>query len=87
MLTGIPGAGKSMAAASYARARQAEGWRLVVWLSAQSADQIQAGLSALAHHLDLPREGEEAASSARRPSWSRSLGPSRWIPTPGCCWT
>lgn len=66
VLTGIPGAGKSMAAASYARARQAEGWRLVVWLSAQSADQIQAGLSALAHHLDLPREGEEAASSARR---------------------
>jgi tetratricopeptide (TPR) repeat protein len=66
VLTGIPGAGKSMAVASYARARQAEGCRLVVWLSAQSADQIQAGLSALAHHLDLPREGEEAASSARR---------------------
>lgn len=64
-LTGIPGAGKTMAAASYVRARQAEGWRLVVWLAAQSADQIQAGLSALAHHLNLPREGEEAAVSAR----------------------
>ncbi|MEU4515388.1 tetratricopeptide repeat protein [Nonomuraea wenchangensis] len=66
VLTGIPGSGKSMAAASYVRARQAEGWRLAVWLSAQSPGQIQAGLSALAHHLDLPREGEEAAVSARR---------------------
>ncbi|MFG1965398.1 tetratricopeptide repeat protein [Nonomuraea sp. NPDC049028] len=66
VLTGIPGAGKTMAAASYARARQAEGWRLVFWLSAQSADQIQAGLSSLAHHLNLPQEGEEAAVSAGR---------------------
>ncbi|MET8990751.1 tetratricopeptide repeat protein [Nonomuraea wenchangensis] len=66
VLTGIPGSGKTMAAASYVRVRQAEGWRLAVWLSAQSAGQIQAGLSALAHHLDLPQEGEEAAVSARR---------------------
>ncbi|WP_157252724.1 tetratricopeptide repeat protein [Nonomuraea typhae] len=74
VLTGIPGTGKTMAAAAYARARQAEGWRLVVWLSAQSAEQIQTGLSALAHHLGLPRDGEEATvSAARARQWMTSF--------------
>ncbi|MET9343636.1 tetratricopeptide repeat protein, partial [Nonomuraea sp. NPDC003804] len=67
-VTGTPGVGKTLLAASYAWACQEAGWPVVVWVPAESPDQIIAGLAALARRLGLhgvDDTAEIAAGKAR----------------------
>ncbi|MER5623778.1 tetratricopeptide repeat protein [Streptosporangium sp. NPDC002544] len=63
-LTGAPGVGKTLLAASYAWACQAAGWPVVAWIPAATTDQILAGLEDLAHRLGVrvPVDTIESAS-------------------------
>ena len=48
VLTGICGAGKTQLAATYARARLADSWRLIAWINARNSETLLAGLVAVA---------------------------------------
>ncbi len=65
-VTGTPGVGKTMLAASYAWTCQQAGWPLVAWITAQTEDQIVTGLAALARRLNLPDPDEDARTSATK---------------------
>ncbi|WP_063765590.1 tetratricopeptide repeat protein [Herbidospora cretacea] len=65
-VTGTPGVGKSLLAASYAWACQQAGWPVIAWLAAETEDQIITGLAALARRLDLAAPQEDAHTSAVR---------------------
>ncbi|MGI5292800.1 tetratricopeptide repeat protein [Nonomuraea polychroma] len=65
-VTGTPGVGKTLLAASYAWACQAARWPVVVWIPAETTEQITAGLAALADRLGQRGPGDSAAAAAQR---------------------
>ncbi|WP_343971395.1 tetratricopeptide repeat protein [Streptosporangium amethystogenes] len=65
-LTGTPGVGKTLLAASYAWACQAAGWPVVAWIPAETENQILAGLDGLAVRLGMHSVDDDAETTARR---------------------
>ena len=77
VLHSVTGAGTTQLAAAYARARLAEGWRLVAWVSAWDTGTLLGGLAAIADALGL----SEPATAQDRADPGQMLR--RWLETAG----
>ena len=82
VLTGTWGAGKTQLAAAYARARLADGWRLIAWVDARDSETLLAGLAAVAEAAELSvggsRPGMADAGQAVR-HWLEADGSRRLL--------
>jgi len=76
-LSGVPGTGTTQLAAAYARARLAQGWRLVAWVSAANTRVLGGGLAAVADAAGLAG-GSTGPDAADRGQLVR-----RWLETDG----
>jgi tetratricopeptide (TPR) repeat protein len=76
-VTGEPGAGATQLAAAYARARLAQGWRLVAWVSAADTAALAGGLAAVADAAGL------SGDSAGRDGGDRGQLVRRWLEADG----
>ena len=75
VLTGMRGVGKTQLAAAYARAKLAEGWRLVAWINAEDPGQVLAGLGEVASALGLVPEVVDSRMAGRAVrNWLEAAG-------------
>lgn len=63
-VTEAPGVGTTQLAAAYARAKLADGWRLVAWVSAADRGLLRAGVAAVAKALGVADDGIGQSSDA-----------------------
>ena len=82
VLTGASGAGKTQLAATYARAKLADNWRLIAWVNARNSETLRAGLTAVADATGLlvggSRPGPADAGQAVR-DWLEADGSFRLL--------